>query len=140
MPSSDSFQTVECSARPFPQWRQELARSRLPRPLRGRFAVEVGRFLRYCEVLSVPASPATARTYLATVPLRIHRSLASQALRWFFRAARAPRRPLPPPPSGFETWWMASPAGEEAEAERSTEAWGDDDPDATGRGPPPSQH
>lgn len=98
----------------FPYWRETLARSRLPRGQRGRYAIEIGRFLRYCEILSGAPNPTRARTYLATVPLSVHRPIASQALRWYFRAARRPA-PLSPPPPQTRAWWSGFPIPEESE-------------------------
>lgn len=114
----------------FPDWRDALSRSRLPRDRRGQFATEIGRFLRYCEILAAPVNWPQARRYLATVPHRMHRPVATQALRWFFRAARAPRRPPPPAPAASVAWWTLLPAEEDADA---TEMWTEEEPDELAR-------
>jgi hypothetical protein len=84
------------------RWRHALRQTRLPADRRWRFATEIHRFLRYCEILQVPPSRAHARNYLATVPLAIARPEARLALRWFLQLAHspAPARPTPPEP-----WW-----------------------------------
>jgi hypothetical protein len=102
------------SAAAFPHWRETLARSRLPRGQRGRYAIEIGRFLRYCEILAVSANTSRARTYLAMVPLSVSRPLAAQALRWYLRAARRPPPPPPPSPQPEEAWWSCFPIPEES--------------------------
>jgi hypothetical protein len=84
------------------RWRHALRHTRLPADRRWRFATEIHRFLRYCEILQVPPSRAHARNYLATVPLAIARPEARLALRWFFQLAR---RPAPARPTPSEPWW-----------------------------------
>lgn len=84
------------------RWRQALRQARLPADRRWRFATEIHRFLRYCEILQVPPSRAQARDYLATVPLAVARPEARLALRWFFQIAR---RPAPARPNHPEPWW-----------------------------------
>ncbi len=84
------------------RWRQALRQARLPVDRRWRFATEIHRFLRYCEILQVPPSRAQARDYLATVPLASARPEARLALRWFFQLTRRPTPARPPRP---EPWW-----------------------------------
>ncbi|MEN9813322.1 MAG: hypothetical protein RL479_2008, partial [Verrucomicrobiota bacterium] len=84
------------------RWRHALRQTRLPADRRWRFATEIHRFLRYCEILQVPPSRAHARNYLATVPLAIARPEARLALRWFLQLAR---RPAPARPTPTEPWW-----------------------------------
>jgi len=71
----------------FPDWRAELAASRISPAQRWRFATEISRFLRYCEVLASPVTKRRAREYLAHVPLVSARPLARVALHWYFEAA-----------------------------------------------------
>lgn len=85
-----------------PRWRQSLRQARLPADRRWRFATEIHRFLRYCEILQVPPSRAQARDYLAAVPLAAARPEARLALRWFFQLSRRPAPARPPLP---EPWW-----------------------------------
>jgi hypothetical protein len=70
------------------RWRQALRQARLPVDRRWRFATEIHRFLRYCEILQVPPSRA--------------RPEARLALRWFFQLTRRPTPARPPRP---EPWW-----------------------------------
>ena len=84
------------------RWRHALRQTRLPSDRRWRFATEIHRFLRYCEILQVPPTRAHARDYLATVPLAIARPEARLALRWFLQLARRPASTRPTPP---EPWW-----------------------------------
>lgn len=84
------------------RWRQALRQARLPVDRRWRFATEIHRFLRYCEILQVPPSRAQARDYLATVPLASARPEARLALRWFFQLTRRPALARPTHP---EPWW-----------------------------------
>lgn len=84
------------------RWRQALRQARLPADRRWRFATEIHRFLRYCEILQVPPSRAQARDYLATVPLATARPEARLALRWFFQLSRRPAAARPPRPV---PWW-----------------------------------
>lgn len=70
----------------FPCWRAALAGAPLPRGERSRFTTEIGRFLRYCEILDAPVTVARSREYLAIVPLPIARPTARRALRWYFKA------------------------------------------------------
>lgn len=68
-------------------WPSALATAKLPPATRIHFATEISRFLRYCAILELPATPRHARTYLARIPVPSARPLAQQALRWFFHAA-----------------------------------------------------
>ena len=78
----------------FPDWRQALADAKLSRAAHGRFATEISRFLRYCEILQVPITFPRARDYLARVPVPPARPIARQALHWYFQAARRKSLPL----------------------------------------------
>jgi hypothetical protein len=72
----------------FQTWQQTLATAPLPPGARGSFGTEIGRFLRYCEILQAPVTSSRARSYLARIPVPAARPLARQALRWFFQTAR----------------------------------------------------
>lgn len=122
MPLPLLFDAAPAGARPFPHWRDELARSRLRRDQRGHFATEIRRFLRYCEILALPVNWARARNYLVTIPLPVHRPRATRALRWYFRAARIAGPPPPPRPPTVD-WWNAPPFGQELETDAG---WADD--------------
>lgn len=69
-------------------WQPALAAAPLSPAARTRFATEIGRFLRYCEILEAAATPRHARTYLARIPVPPARPVARQALQWFFQTAR----------------------------------------------------
>ena len=71
----------------FPDWSTALARANLPPGQRLRFATEINRFLRYCDILCTSVTVARSREYLALVPLPAVRPTARLALRWFFRSA-----------------------------------------------------
>lgn len=96
--TSPTLPSTPCTAR----WRHALRQTRLPADRRWRFATEIHRFLRYCEILQVPPSRAHARNYLATVPLASARPEARLALRWFLQIAP---RPAPTRPTPAEPWW-----------------------------------
>ena len=91
-------------------WRRGLFASALPAERRCRFAVEIGRFLKYCEILQVPVSRRQAREYLGIIPLFSARPEAREALRWFFEQVRHARFPGPPPPPPAPAWWQHPPA------------------------------
>ena len=76
----------------FSGWREELATAEISPEQRWRFATEISRFLRYCEVLTAPVTVPRSREYLSRVPLVSARPGAREALRWFFKAARAAER------------------------------------------------
>jgi hypothetical protein len=95
------------AARPlsFPRWRAVLAASKLSVDQRWRFATEIRRFLKYCQILNAPVNRPRAREYLTIVPLVSARPDARQALRWFFRTARVARHRRHTAPS--EAAWCA---------------------------------
>lgn len=101
--TSPTLPSTPCTAR----WRHALRQTRLPADRRWRFATEIHRFLRYCEILQVPPSRAHARNYLATVPLASARPEARLALRWFLQIAH---RPSPTRPPQTEPWWERASA------------------------------
>ncbi len=85
----------------FPLWEATLAASSISPDRRWRFATEISRFLRYCQILDAPVTKPRAREYLAKVPLVSARPLAREALHWFFAAAsggKIPLQTLPPGP------------------------------------------
>jgi hypothetical protein len=73
----------------FPDWRAALATARPPLPQPERYATEIGRFLRYCQILNTPVTAPRSREYLSIVPLVSARPVARLAVRWYFAAARA---------------------------------------------------
>jgi hypothetical protein len=85
------------------RWRYTLAKAPLRPSLRGLYANEISRFLRYCEILHTPVTFARAREYVRIIPLPRSRPLAREALRWFFQFGpggifplrRAPARDRP---------------------------------------------
>jgi hypothetical protein len=66
------------------RWKYTLAKAPLRPSLRGLYANEISRFLRYCEILRAPVTSARAREYVRIVPLARCRPVAREALRWFF--------------------------------------------------------
>ncbi len=78
---------ILCSA-----WKAELLTAQVSPGQRSRFETEIRRFLRYCEVLSAPVTAPRSREYVSRVPLVATRPVAREALRWFFKAARATER------------------------------------------------
>jgi hypothetical protein len=66
------------------RWKYTLAKAHLRPSLRGLYANEISRFLRYCAILHAPVTSTRAREYLTIVPLPRCRPLAREALRWFF--------------------------------------------------------
>lgn len=83
------------------RWRQALRAARLPADRRWRYATEIHRFLRYCEILRVAPGRQSVRDYLSAMPLAIVRPESRQALRWFLQTAR---RPAPDRPEALP-WW-----------------------------------
>lgn len=77
----------------FLNWQQALATAPLSPGARGSLATEIGRFLRYCEILQAPVTYPRARAYLARIPVPSARPIARQALRWFFHAAHQTAAP-----------------------------------------------
>ena len=75
----------------FPRWWATLATAKLSADERWRYATEIRRFLKYCQILNAPMNRSRAREYLAIVPLVAARPDARCALRWYFRAARVAR-------------------------------------------------
>jgi len=83
----------------FPNWKEVLAQSQLSAEQLASYTREIISFLRHCKTHHTPASAELARQYLeiretqTTAPAR-------EALRWFYRAAKAggegtaPRRTL----------------------------------------------
>ncbi len=76
----------------FSRWKAALAASKSSAGQRWRFATEISRFLRYCQILNATVTRPRAREYLSIVPLVSARPDARLALRWFFEAAHDTER------------------------------------------------
>lgn len=75
----------------FPEWKEALAEASLTPATKTAFTREIISFLKHCKTARAPATVALVKQYLgarepaASGPMR-------EALRWFFRAAKSPRR------------------------------------------------
>jgi hypothetical protein len=107
-PTPRRFAHIPPDSSVFP-WKDALAATRLSPFERGRYAIEIQRFLRYCEVLELPVDPSNAREYLAIVPLLSARPHARRALRWYFRAARRFPPARATAPRAHDLWGNTSP-------------------------------
>lgn len=85
----------------FPQWKEALATSGLPASQIGAFTREIITFLKHCKTLRVPATVLLAKQYVENQE-RLRAGPVRAALRWFFRAAKAPR-----PATGEQNWTSA---------------------------------
>jgi integron integrase len=69
----------------FPGWAAALDHTNLAANIKASHRHEIARFLHFCRANHVPANVALIRTFLE----QEHRPTARDALRWFWRAARA---------------------------------------------------
>jgi len=86
----------------FPEWNEVLWRSPLPPAVKAAHAREIVAFLRHCRDRHAPATLLLAKAYidgLEPAPDPAGASPRREALRWFFRTARA-RAPGVPPAAG----------------------------------------
>jgi integron integrase len=72
----------------FPQWKVALAAASLSPQTKAAYLKEIITFLRHCKTSHSPATAELARQYLL-VRERATSAPAREALRWFYRAARA---------------------------------------------------
>ncbi len=94
----------------FRDWKSVLNTTRLPLQTRTAYAVEIARFLRYCQILHAPVCRPRAREYAALIPVPSARPLAREALRWFFHSGQtdpAPVRRSRPRARRLDAWRCA---------------------------------
>lgn len=77
------------SAIRFPNWKEALSASALPAALKSVFCREILAFLHHCKAERAAATVTLAQAYLEARE-RHGSTEARPALRWFFRAGRAP--------------------------------------------------
>lgn len=72
----------------FPDWKQALAKAGLSAAAQGMYVREIVTFLKHCKTQHVPATVLLAKQYVEQQE-RLRSGPVREALRWFFRTARA---------------------------------------------------
>ncbi len=83
----------------FPTWKQALAEASLTPAAKAAYEREIISFLKHCKTQRSPATVLLAKLYVEQQE-RLSSGPVREALRWFFRAARAAQNSTPTPQGG----------------------------------------